>query len=310
MSLSDEFEAASGGSRRAIGRLLTRVERGDRDLEALIVARNHAQVIGLTGAPGAGKSTITGHLAARLAARGRVAIIAIDPSSPVSGGAILGDRIRMDTVLSDADVFIRSMATRGSEGGLSASAPAAFRLLDALGFDVIIVETVGVGQVEVDIAAAADTTVVVVTPGWGDAVQANKAGILEVADVFAINKADRPGASDTRRDLELMLDLTAVADGAWRAPIVATIGTAADGIDELTGAIDDHYAMLEEQGLRPQRRRARTLLEVRSRVGLVVSSRLSEAIDSADISARVDAVSADGGDTLGLVDTLIDQIHR
>ncbi|MCH7789049.1 MAG: methylmalonyl Co-A mutase-associated GTPase MeaB [Acidobacteria bacterium] len=304
MDISDEVEAASAGSRRAIGRLLTRVERGERDLEALIHPRNQAQIIGLTGAPGVGKSTITGHLAARLARRGRVAVMAIDPSSPVSGGAILGDRIRMDSVLGEADVFIRSMATRGSEGGLSAAAPAAFRLLDAIGFDVIIVETVGVGQVEVDIAAAADTTVVVVTPGWGDAIQANKAGLLEVADVFVINKADRPGASDTRRDLELMLDLTATNDHSWRAPIVATIGTSAEGIEELIGAIDEHDTALEAQDLRGQRRRARTLLEVRSRVGLVVESRLDAALETEQISARIDSVAADGGDTLALVDAL------
>jgi LAO/AO transport system kinase len=281
------LEDAQAGSRRAIR------------------PRNRARIIGLTGAPGAGKSTLTGHLAKSIAANERVAVIAIDPSSPVSGGAILGDRIRMDPVLADADVFIRSMATRGSEGGLSAAAPAAFRLLDAVGFDVIIVETVGVGQVEVDIAAAADTTLVVVTPGWGDAVQANKAGLLEVADIFAINKSDRPGAADTRRDLELMLDLTVLDDDGWRPPIIATVGTSAEGIAELVSALDDHWSLLNRTEQWNERRRARVALEVRSRVEMALASRLAATMPSDGVSELVDDVVNGEAPMLDLVDHLV-----
>ena len=180
--------------------------------------------VGLTGAPGAGKSTLTSALLAHLRAQDeQVAVLAIDPTSPFSGGAILGDRVRMQDHATDPGVFIRSMATRGHLGGLALAVPEAVRLLDAVGRPLVIVETVGVGQVEVEIAGAADTTVVVVNPGWGDAVQANKAGLMEIADVFVINKADRQGVAETRRDLERMLDLSEL--GEWRPPIVTAVAT-------------------------------------------------------------------------------------
>ena len=225
-----------------------------------------AFVIGMTGAPGAGKSTLTGHLTAALSDGGRrVAVLAVDPTSPLSGGAILGDRIRMDGVVSD-QVFIRSMATRGHHGGLSLAAPGMLRVFDAAGIDVVVLETVGVGQVEIEVVSAADTTVVVVTPGWGDAIQANKAGLLELADIFVVNKADRPGAGDARRDLEYMLDLGPDAHdpSGWRAPIVSTTATDGTGIAELASAIERHRGWMADHGELDRRRVRRLRDEVRS----------------------------------------------
>ncbi|MFP5377129.1 MAG: methylmalonyl Co-A mutase-associated GTPase MeaB, partial [Acidimicrobiia bacterium] len=201
---------AVGGSRRALARLITLVEHGGDEARAvgrLTYRRGGAAyTIGVTGAPGAGKSTLTDRLVAHARSLGRqVAVLAVDPSSPFSGGAILGDRVRMQGHAGDPGVFIRSMATRGHLGGLALATPEAVRVLDACGFPLVLVETVGVGQVEVEVAGRADTTVVVVNPGWGDAVQANKAGLLEVADVLVVNKADRPGAAQVDRDLRAML---------------------------------------------------------------------------------------------------------
>ena len=204
--------AASEGDRRALARLLSIVERGGsgaREVGRLVFPRTgHAATLGITGAPGAGKSTLTSSLIGHLRALDlRVAVLAIDPSSPFSGGAILGDRVRMGDHVLDPAVFIRSMATRGHLGGLALAVPEAVRVLDAAGSDWVLVETVGVGQVEVDIVGQADTTVVVVNPGWGDAVQANKAGLMEIADVFVINKADRDGVRQTRHDLHAMIEM-------------------------------------------------------------------------------------------------------
>lgn len=240
------LELALTGDRAATARLLSMVERGGDDARA--VARltqalaGRALTVGITGAPGAGKSTLTGALIGRLRGDGlRVGVLAIDPSSPLTGGAILGDRVRMQDHATDTGVTIRSMATRGHLGGLSLATPEAIRVLDAVGVDVVLVETVGVGQVEVEIARRADTTVVVVNPGWGDAIQANKAGLMEIADVFVVNKADRPGAEDTRRDLESMLDLAGRggAEG-WRPPVVLTEGTSGRGVDRLWEAVEAH----------------------------------------------------------------------
>src|SRR6478736_4065359 len=205
-------DAARRGDRAALARLLSVVERGGEDARAVGRASfphsGTGYTIGLTGAPGAGKSTLTSGLLGRIRADGdRVAVLAVDPSSPFSGGAILGDRVRMDEHALDDGVFIRSMASRGHLGGLALATPEAVRVIDATGIPWIVVETVGVGQVEVDVAGAADTTVVVLNPGWGDAVQANKAGLLEIADLFVINKADRAGADDTERDVHQMLEL-------------------------------------------------------------------------------------------------------
>jgi LAO/AO transport system kinase len=262
----DELLAqARAGDRAALARVLSLVERGGA--EARAVGRlthplgGAGYTVGLTGAPGAGKSTLTSALVGRMRRdEVPVAVLAIDPSSPFSGGAILGDRVRMGDHTGDEGVYIRSMATRGHLGGLSLATREAVRALDATGWPWILIETVGVGQVEVEVASAADTTVVVVNPGWGDAVQANKAGLLEIADVFVINKADRPGVDETRRDLERMLDLTDRA--GWRPPVVATTATAGDGIDDLWSAIRDHRSHLEASGELAPRRAARAADEL------------------------------------------------
>ena len=219
-------------------------------------------MIGLTGAPGAGKSTVTGALVAGFVARGlTVAVLAVDPSSPFSGGALLGDRIRMQEHATEPGVFIRSMGSRGRLGGLSAAAPQAIRVLQGAGYQVILVETVGVGQAEVEIASAADTTVVLVVPGMGDSVQAAKAGVLEVADVLVVNKADRPDTQATVRDLRAMAALG--RPGAdWRPPIVTTVATGGEGIDDLLRELDRHDKWLDESGERTRRRLARARGEV------------------------------------------------
>jgi LAO/AO transport system kinase len=235
----------------------------------------HAYTIGLTGAPGAGKSTLTSALIGHLRSLEiEVAVLAIDPSSPFSGGAILGDRVRMQDHATDPGVFIRSMATRGHLGGLALAAPEAIRLLDAVGRRWVLVETVGVGQVEVEVAAKADTTVVVVNPGWGDAVQANKAGLLEVADVFVINKADRKGVDETRRDLELMLDLSELR--GWRPPIVPAVATKGEGVEALWAAVLDHRAYADASGVLQERRAHRTAEELREIVAARLDRRARE----------------------------------
>lgn len=290
LSTAEVFERALRGERRALGRLLTYVERGgsaaDEVTELAHPVSGSAHVVGITGAPGAGKSTLTGQLTRLLPEKGvRPAVLAVDPSSPLTGGAILGDRIRMDDIAGEA-AFIRSMATRGHSGGLALAVPGAVRVFDAVGYDPIIIETVGVGQVEVDVAGAADTTVVVVTPGWGDAVQANKAGLLEVADVFVVNKADRPGASDARRDLELMLDLSHVTgqeDGTgYRPPIVMASAIDGTGAPEVWKAVEAHQAHLQATSGLAGRRAGRLEMEVANRVEqrLAAASRSAMADDA------------------------------
>jgi LAO/AO transport system kinase len=265
------FEAARAGDRAALARLLSLIERGGDGARAVgrlaYPLGGRAYTVGITGAPGAGKSTLTSGLIALLRAQGEeVAVLAIDPSSPFTGGAILGDRVRMQDHATDPGVFIRSMATRGHLGGLALAAPEAIRLLDAVGREWVVVETVGVGQVEVEVAGKADTTIVVVNPGWGDAVQANKAGLMEVADVFAINKADRKGLDETRRDLDLMLDLSDLGD--WRPPIIPTVATSSEGVAPLWQAVLDHRTYAEKSGVLEQRRERRLRDELR---GIVVS---------------------------------------
>jgi LAO/AO transport system kinase len=267
------------GERAAVARLISLVESGSHDAAAALAElyphTGRAYTVGLTGAPGAGKSTLTDKLIGRIRRDGdEVGVLAVDPTSPFTGGAILGDRVRMQDHATDAAVFIRSMATRGHLGGLALATPQAIRVLDAAGKPWILVETVGVGQVEVEVAGAADTTVVVVNPGWGDAVQAAKAGLLEIADCFVVNKADRPGTRAAVRDLEQMLDLAPGRD--WRPPIVETVATEDEGIDALFDAIAGHRAHLEEQGGLETRRRARLRDEVRG----IVLARLAAAADA------------------------------
>ncbi|MBU39951.1 MAG: methylmalonyl Co-A mutase-associated GTPase MeaB [Acidimicrobiaceae bacterium] len=278
-------EKASEGDRRSVGRLLTLVERGGESAEQVAESTHtlsgKSHVIGITGAPGAGKSTLTACLARDLAVSGyKPAVLAVDPSSPLTGGAILGDRVRMEEA-SEAGAFIRSMATRGHSGGLALAVPGMVRVFDAFGFNPIIIETVGVGQVEVDVASAADTVVVVVTSGWGDAVQANKAGLLEIADLFVVNKADRPGASDARRDLELMIDLSQVTGQATRRPdIVMTTAIEGDGLEEFKNAIFEHRDFLSEGEQISFRRSKRWKAEVRSRLDYLLSEVARESIEN------------------------------
>ena len=256
------------GERRALARLLTVVEDGSADQLREVVGALHplagrARVLGISGSPGVGKSTLTDQVATHLRAAGRsVAILAVDPSSPFSGGALLGDRIRMQGHHADPGVFIRSMASRGHLGGLSFATPQAVVLLDAAGFDDVIIETVGVGQSEVEIAATADTTLIALAPGMGDGVQAAKAGILEVADVFVINKADASGAGRLESELRGMLELghatAQEGDGAqWWPPILRTVAVRGEGVAEVVGAIDQHTAHLEASGAGVTRRQAR-----------------------------------------------------
>ena len=249
----------------------------------LYLSTGGAYTIGMTGAPGSGKSTLTDKLIGLIRGSGNeVGVLAIDPSSPFSGGAILGDRVRMQDHATDEGVFIRSMATRGHLGGLSLATPQAVRILDAAGKPWIIIETVGVGQVEVEVAGAADTTVVVVNPRWGDGVQANKAGLLEIADVLVVNKADREGAADTVRDLQVMLELAGERD--WRPPIVETVATDSRGIDDLWRAVLDHRAHLEADGRLERRRDARLREELRA----IVHERLRAGADERCSGERFD----------------------
>jgi len=241
----------------------------------------------MTGAPGSGKSTLTDKLIGLVRGSGEeVGVLAIDPSSPFSGGAILGDRIRMQDHATDEGVFIRSMATRGHLGGLSLATPQAVRILDAAGKPWIIIETVGVGQVEVEVAGAAEATVVVVNPRWGDGVQANKAGLLEIADVLVVNKADRDGAADTVRDLEMMLELA--GDRDWRPPIVQTVATDSRGVDDLWRAVLDHRAYLEADGRLERRRDERLREELRA----IVHERLRVGADERCHGERFDRLVA------------------
>ena len=264
--VADLFERARNGDRRALGRLLTYTEGGGPRADAVALAAwplaGRAHVVGITGAPGVGKSTLTDRLAQVAIDDGwRVAILAVDPSSPLTGGAMLGDRVRMAGAAVPGGPFVRSMASRGQSGGLALAALAAVRLLDATGHDLIIVETVGIGQVEVDIARTADTTIVAVSPGWGDAVQANKAGLLEMADVFVVNKADRAGATDARRDLEHMLDLG--HRGGWRPPVTLTVATTGDGAEELFKHTQEHRRHLREHRSEDDRRARHVAEEMR-----------------------------------------------
>jgi LAO/AO transport system kinase len=283
-----------------VARLISLVEDDHPALREVMAAlapdAGNAHVVGVTGAPGVGKSTTTNALVTAYRARGRrVGVLAVDPSSPFSGGALLGDRIRMSEHAADPEVFIRSMASRGHLGGLSWAAPQALRVLDAAGCDVVLVETVGVGQSEVEVAATADTTVVLLAPGMGDGIQAAKAGILEVADVLVVNKADRDGADGTVRDLRHAVSMADHTEpGQWRPRVVRTVATTGSGIDELLAAVEDHRGHLGVDGLRARRvRRAAREIE-----GLALEA-LRDRVERLGGDTRLDALADDvvGGRT-------------
>ncbi len=306
-SPADLVDAAVVGDPRAVARLISLVEDASpqlREIMALLAPRaGRAQVIGLTGSPGVGKSTSTSALVGAFRARDlRVGVLAIDPSSPFSGGALLGDRVRMQQHATDPGVYIRSLASRGHLGGLSWATPQALRVLDAAGFDVVLVETVGVGQAEVDIASLADTTLVLLAPGMGDGVQAAKAGILEIADVFVVNKADRDGAEHTYRELKHMIALTdtATADGRWRPPVVKAVASRAEGVDAIVDAITDHRTWMVGHGVLDARRRRRAadeieqiaLTELRARMGDLRDATLLDSLAGEVVAGTVDPYTA------------------
>ncbi|MDU0312607.1 methylmalonyl Co-A mutase-associated GTPase MeaB [Phycicoccus sp. M110.8] len=263
-------ESARAGSPRAVARLISLVEDAHPALREVMAAltphTGNAHVIGITGSPGVGKSTSTNALVTAYREQGkRVGILAVDPSSPFSGGALLGDRVRMQDHALDPQVYIRSMASRGHLGGLSWTTPQALRVLDAAGCDVVLVETVGVGQSEVEVAGLADTTIVLLAPGMGDGIQAAKAGILEIGDVFVVNKADREGADATVRDIRHMISLgDRTEPGLWRPPVIKTVAAQGQGVDEVVEAIEKHRSWMEGNGTLRQRRIRRAGDEIES----------------------------------------------
>lgn len=302
------------GSRRALARAITIVEDERDGFEDVMKEIYHhtgrAQVIGITGAPGAGKSTLSDALIKQFRKQGKtVGIVAIDPTSPFSGGAILGDRIRMNDLTLDKGVYIRSMGTRGSLGGLSRKTADAVKLMDAFGLDVILIETVGVGQSEVDIVKNADTTLVVLVPGLGDDIQAIKAGILEIGDVFCINKCDRDGADRLNVEIEMMLDLGEARN--WRPPIERTIANKDQGVAEVVAALGEHRKYLEESGLLEERRRERARSEMLEMIHDRISRHIEENISSTgEFSDCVEQVFERKTDPFTVVDSIVGKIFK
>ncbi len=286
---------AQAGDRRSLARLITIVENGDgagrKVLERVFAFGGTAWTTGLTGAPGAGKSTLTDRIIGLARGNGsEVAIVAVDPSSPFSGGAVLGDRVRMQDHIDDTGVYIRSMASRGHLGGIAAATPRVVALLDGIGFPEIAVETVGVGQAEVEIAGNADTTLVVVNPGWGDSVQAAKAGLLEIGDIFVVNKADRAGVGETVRDLTQMLELGGERD--WAPPIIPTVASTGEGVQSLWDAIGEHRRYLESSGRLVESRRRRLVAEMESALMSGLRSRLRSSVPEPEWIALTDRVAS------------------
>jgi LAO/AO transport system kinase len=286
------------------------VEDGSPQLREVMAAltphAGHAQVVGITGSPGVGKSTTTNALVTELRKAGkRVGVLAVDPSSPFSGGALLGDRVRMQDHATDPGVYIRSMASRGHLGGLSWTTPQALRVLDAAGCDVVVVETVGVGQSEVEIAGLADTTLVLMAPGLGDGIQAAKAGILEIGDVYVVNKADRDGAEQVRRELRSAVALSDRPEGAWKPPIVLTVAQSGRGVEELVQELDRHRAWLEESGELTRRRTRRAREEIEAIAVAALRERWESVSGHDDLDALAEAVVAGVKDPYAAADELV-----
>ncbi|MFF4404442.1 methylmalonyl Co-A mutase-associated GTPase MeaB [Streptomyces sp. NPDC001262] len=304
-------EQAREGRPRAVARLISLVEGASPQLREVMAAlaplTGGAYVVGLTGSPGVGKSTSTSALVTAYRRMGkRVGVLAVDPSSPFSGGALLGDRVRMSEHASDPGVYIRSMATRGHLGGLAWAAPQAIRVLDAAGCEVVLVETVGVGQSEVEIASQADTSVVLLAPGMGDGIQAAKAGILEIGDVYVVNKADRDGADATARELNHMLGLgEARAAGDWRPPIVKTVAARGEGIDEVVEALEKHRAWMEERDVLADRRRRRAAHEVETIAVTALRERIGDLRGDRHLPALAERVVGGELDPYAAADELV-----
>ncbi|MDY3982434.1 MAG: methylmalonyl Co-A mutase-associated GTPase MeaB [Veillonellaceae bacterium] len=303
------------GSRLALARAITAVESEYDEaidiMKAIYPKTGRARILGITGAPGAGKSTLTDKLVKQYVKAGKkVGIVAVDPTSPFSGGAILGDRIRMNDLATNENVFIRSMGTRGSLGGLSKKSSDVVKLMDAFGMDLIIIETVGVGQSEVDIVKNADSTLVVLVPGLGDDIQAIKAGILEIGDVFAINKADRDGCDKLNVEIEMMLDLDS-RKLAWRPPIKRTIASQDVGVEELVESLDDHFEYLEDSGELQKRRAERTRDEIIAMINEQIGRYIADKIVSSDSFAeQVEAVNRRESDPYSVVFNVTDKVLK
>jgi LAO/AO transport system kinase len=294
-----------------VARLISLVEDASPLLREVMAGlapyTGHAQIVGITGSPGVGKSTSTSALGTALRKAGkRVGVLAVDPSSPFSGGALLGDRIRMQDHALDKDVYIRSMASRGHLGGLSWTTPQALRVLDAAGCDVVLVETVGVGQSEVEIAGLADTTLVLLAPGMGDGVQAAKAGILEIGDVYVVNKADRDGAEQVRRELRTMISLADKPEGSWKPPIVLTVAQVGQGVDEVVEAIDSHRAWMESSGELDRRRVRRARDEIEAIAVTALRARWGDVHGRTELDELAEQVVAGKSDPYRAADLLLD----
>jgi LAO/AO transport system kinase len=315
LDVPELVDRARRGEQLAVARLISLVEDGaESDLREVAVAlapyAGRAHVVGITGAPGVGKSTTTSAVVTALRAQGRrVGVLAVDPSSPFSGGALLGDRVRMGEHATDDGVFVRSMATRGHLGGLAWSTPQALRVLDAAGCDVVIVETVGVGQSEVEVVALADTTVVLLAPGMGDGVQAAKAGILEIADVFVVNKADRDGAGRTVRELKGMLALGEErGEDDWTPPVVRAVAARAEGVGDVVAALDGHRDWLDRRGERARRRRTRAESEIEAIALDHLRRRIGDLRGAAGLPRLAEQVLAGELDPYGAADELTAQL--
>jgi LAO/AO transport system kinase len=303
-------ERAREGDSRAVARLISLVEDESPLLREVMAAlaphAGHAHIVGITGSPGVGKSTSTSALVSAYRETGkRVGVLAVDPSSPFSGGALLGDRVRMQDHATDRGVFIRSMASRGHLGGLSWSTPQALRVLDAAGFDVLLVETVGVGQSEVEIAGMADTTLILLAPGMGDGIQAAKAGILEVGDIYVVNKADRDGVQSVTRDLRAMLALAERAEGAWTPPILKTVASRNEGVDEVVQAIEDRLVWMRGNGVLTERRQSRARDEIEAIATTALRARFAHLHGDARLDVLAAKVADGGTDPYSAADELI-----